>query len=119
MNPLARDAADLLALARLGDDGAPPAAPPQGSRWPAQSPDPRPAPVSWPLARPKRPVAHVAAQFPQLCEAATQAFGRLPGTPVQHPAAISRSEGTGATHVTAPSLAHSRNNPTESGSISA
>lgn len=116
MNPLPRDAADLLALARLGDDGAPPAVtPPQGNRWPAQSPDPRPAPVSWPLARPKPPVAHV----PQLCEAATEAFGRLPGTPVQHPAAISRSEGTGATDVTAPSLAHSRNNPTESGGISA
>src|SRR6516165_12130542 len=29
------------------------------------------------------PVAHVAAEFPQLCEAETEAFGRLLGTPVQ------------------------------------
>jgi len=71
---------------------------------------PRPAPVSWPLARPKRPVAQVAAQFPQLCETETDAFGWLLGRPVQHPAAISRSEGTGATHVTAPLFGHSRNN---------
>ena len=28
------------------------------------------------------PVAHVAAEFPQLCEAETEAFGRLLGTPV-------------------------------------
>src|SRR5215470_1783085 len=29
------------------------------------------------------PVAHVAAKYPQLCEAETEAFGRLLGTPVQ------------------------------------
>ena len=55
------------------------------------------------------PVAHVAAEFPQLCEAETEAFGRLLGTPVQRLATISRGDGICTTHVTAPSLAHSRN----------
>jgi predicted ArsR family transcriptional regulator len=57
------------------------------------------------------PVAHVAAEFPQLCEAETEAFGRLLGTPVQRLATISRGDGICTTHVTAPSLAHSRNTP--------
>jgi predicted ArsR family transcriptional regulator len=55
------------------------------------------------------PVAHVAAEFPQLCEAETEAFGRLLGTPVQRLATISRGDGICTTHVTAPSLVHSRN----------
>ena len=55
------------------------------------------------------PVAHVAAEFPQLCEAETEAFGRLLGTPVQRLATISRGDGICTTHVTAPSLTHSRN----------
>jgi predicted ArsR family transcriptional regulator len=54
------------------------------------------------------PVAHVAAEFPQLCEAETEAFGRLLGTPVQRLATISRGDGICTTHVTAPSLAHTR-----------
>jgi predicted ArsR family transcriptional regulator len=62
------------------------------------------------------PVAHVAAEFPQLCEAETEAFGRLLGTPVQRLATISRGDGICTTHVTAPSLAHSRNTP-DSGDI--
>jgi predicted ArsR family transcriptional regulator len=53
------------------------------------------------------PVAHVAAEFPQLCEAETEAFGRLLGTPVQRLATISRGDGICTTHVTAPSLIHS------------
>jgi len=57
------------------------------------------------------PVAHVAAEFPQLCEAETEAFGRLLGTPVQRLATISRGDGICTTHVTAPSLSHSRNTP--------
>ncbi len=57
------------------------------------------------------PVAHVAAEFPQLCEAETEAFGRLLGTPVQRLATISRGDGICTTHVTAPSLARSRNTP--------
>ncbi|HUD35885.1 MAG TPA: metalloregulator ArsR/SmtB family transcription factor [Streptosporangiaceae bacterium] len=52
------------------------------------------------------PVAHVAAQFPQLCEAETEAFGRLLGTPVQRLATISRGDGVCTTHITAPSLVH-------------
>ena len=63
------------------------------------------------------PVAHVAAQFPQLCEAETEAFGRLLDTPVQRLATISRGDGICTTHVTAPSLAHPRTYPTESGGI--
>jgi predicted ArsR family transcriptional regulator len=73
------------------------------------------------------PVAHVAAEFPQLCEAETEAFGRLLGTPVQRLATISRGDGICTTHVTAASLAHahtsatSRNaaDNTQSGGISA
>jgi predicted ArsR family transcriptional regulator len=81
------------------------------------------------------PVAHVAAEFPQLCEAETEAFGRLLGTPVQRLATISRGDGICTTHVTAPSLVHSSparttnpdgttdteidTTPTQSGGISA
>jgi predicted ArsR family transcriptional regulator len=57
------------------------------------------------------PVAHVAAEFPQLCEAETEAFGRLLGTAVQRLATISRGDGICTTHVTAASLGHTRNMP--------
>nr|WP_308287056.1 transcriptional regulator [Actinomadura parmotrematis] len=50
------------------------------------------------------PVAHVAAQFPQLCEAETEAFGRLLGLPVQRLATIAHGDGICTTHVTARSL---------------
>ena len=46
------------------------------------------------------PVAHVAAEFPQLCEAETEAFGRLLGTPVQRLATIAHCDGICTTHVT-------------------
>ena len=72
------------------------------------------------------PVAHVAAEFPQLCEAETEAFGRLLGTPVQRLATISRGDGICTTHVTAPSLVHTPSlrhtateNTTQAGGISA
>jgi predicted ArsR family transcriptional regulator len=52
------------------------------------------------------PVAHVAAEYPQLCEAETEAFGRLLGTPVQRLATIAHGDGICTTHVTAPSLRH-------------
>jgi len=73
------------------------------------------------------PVAHVAAEFPQLCEAETEAFGRLLGTPVQRLATISRGDGICTTHVTPPSLVHAPaprttttgTNTTQSGGISA
>jgi predicted ArsR family transcriptional regulator len=50
------------------------------------------------------PVAHVAAEFPQLCEAETEAFSRLLGTPVQRLATIAHGDGICTTHVTAPTL---------------
>ena len=74
------------------------------------------------------PVAHVAAEFPQLCEAETEAFGRLLGTPVQRLATIAHGDGICTTHVTAPSLVHTRapargtihpTTTTEAGGISA
>jgi predicted ArsR family transcriptional regulator len=46
------------------------------------------------------PVAHVAAEFPQLCEAETEAFGRLLGTPVQRLATIAHGDGICTTHIT-------------------
>ena len=51
------------------------------------------------------PVAHVAAEFPQLCEAETEAFGRLLGRPVQRLATIAHGDGICTTHVTGRSLA--------------
>jgi predicted ArsR family transcriptional regulator len=54
------------------------------------------------------PVAHVAAEFPQLCEAETEAFSRLLGTPVQRLATIAHGDGVCTTHVTAPALVQSR-----------
>jgi predicted ArsR family transcriptional regulator len=52
------------------------------------------------------PVAHVAAEFPQLCEAETEAFGRLLGTPVQRLATIAHGDGICTTHVTCASARH-------------
>jgi predicted ArsR family transcriptional regulator len=65
------------------------------------------------------PVAHVAAQYPELCEAETEAFGRLLGTPVQRLATIAHGDGICTTHVTAPGLANNRASTTQSGGISA
>jgi predicted ArsR family transcriptional regulator len=45
------------------------------------------------------PVAHVAEQFPQLCEAETEAFARLLGTHVQRIATIAHGEGVCTTHI--------------------
>jgi hypothetical protein len=49
------------------------------------------------------------AGYPRLCEAETEAFGRLPGAPVQRLATIARGDGICTAHVTAPSLVHIRN----------
>jgi predicted ArsR family transcriptional regulator len=65
------------------------------------------------------PVAHVAAEYPQLCEAETEAFGRLLGTPVQRLATIAHGDGICTTHVTAPSLVQHRHPTNEAGGISA
>ncbi|GAA5173785.1 transcriptional regulator [Pseudonocardia eucalypti] len=45
------------------------------------------------------PVAHVAAEFPQLCEAETVAFAELLGTHVQRLATIARGDAACTTHV--------------------
>nr|WP_246258202.1 metalloregulator ArsR/SmtB family transcription factor [Amycolatopsis anabasis] len=47
------------------------------------------------------PVAHVAAEFPQLCEAETAAFAKLLGTHVQRLATIARGDAACTTHVPA------------------
>src|SRR5437879_13021464 len=63
------------------------------------------------------PVAHVAAEFPQLCEAETEAFARLLGTPVQRLATIAHGDGICTTHVTAQSLLHPRTTSSSTGTI--
>jgi predicted ArsR family transcriptional regulator len=45
------------------------------------------------------PVAHVAAEFPQLCEAETEAFARLLGSHVQRLATIAHGDGVCTTYV--------------------
>lgn len=45
------------------------------------------------------PVAHVAARFPQLCEAETEVFSRLLGTHVQRLATIARGDGVCTTFI--------------------
>ena len=47
------------------------------------------------------PVAHVAAEFPQLCEAETEAFADLLGTHVQRLATIARGDAACTTHIPA------------------
>ncbi|GAB3664797.1 transcriptional regulator [Actinocorallia lasiicapitis] len=63
------------------------------------------------------PVAHVAEQFPQLCEAETEAFGRMLGTPVQRLATIAHGDGVCTTHVSPTSHGVNTDNE-ESGGIS-
>jgi predicted ArsR family transcriptional regulator len=48
------------------------------------------------------PVAHVAAEFPQLCEAETQAISKLMGTHVQRLATIAHGDGVCTTHIPDP-----------------
>ncbi|MCW2611787.1 MAG: transcriptional regulator [Cryptosporangiaceae bacterium] len=45
------------------------------------------------------PVAHVAAEFPQLCEAETAVIGRLIGSHVQRLATIAHGDGVCTTHI--------------------
>ena len=54
------------------------------------------------------PVQHVAAEFPQLCEAETAAFGRLLGTHVQRLATIAHGDGVCTTHIPSPTLPSGR-----------
>jgi predicted ArsR family transcriptional regulator len=50
------------------------------------------------------PVAHVAAEFPQLCEVETAAFAELLGTHVQRLATIARGDAVCTTHVPTPAV---------------
>ena len=45
------------------------------------------------------PIAHVAAEFPQLCEAETEAFSRILGTHVQRLATIAHGDGVCTTYI--------------------
>ncbi len=64
------------------------------------------------------PVSHVAQRFPQLCEAETEAFGRLLGTPVQRLATIAHGDGVCTTHITPQTLAaQPTGTPTPAGSV--
>jgi predicted ArsR family transcriptional regulator len=47
------------------------------------------------------PIAHVAAEFPEICKAETEAFGRLLGTHVQRLATIAHGDGVCTTFVPA------------------
>ena len=48
------------------------------------------------------PVAHVAAEFPQLCDAETEVISRLVGTHVQRLATIAHGDGVCTTHIPGP-----------------
>lgn len=48
------------------------------------------------------PVAHVAAEFPELCEAETRAFSQMLDSHVQRLAAIAHGDGVCTTHVPRP-----------------
>jgi predicted ArsR family transcriptional regulator len=58
------------------------------------------------------PVAHVAAEFPQLCEAETRAFERVLGTYVQRLATIAHGDGVCTTYVPVPPTTPSRSGRT-------
>jgi predicted ArsR family transcriptional regulator len=54
------------------------------------------------------PIAHVAAEFPQLCEAETEAFSRILGTHVQRLATIAHGDGVCTTYI--PSITKAKTN---------
>ncbi len=57
------------------------------------------------------PVAHVAAEFPQLCEAETAVIGRLVGSHVQRLATIAHGDGICTTHLPGPLRPGNRTTP--------
>jgi predicted ArsR family transcriptional regulator len=59
------------------------------------------------------PVAHVAAEFPQLCEAETRAFAALLDSHVQRLATIAHGDGVCTTHVPRPVVAAMHPSPNE------
>lgn len=54
------------------------------------------------------PIAHVAEEFPQLCDAETEAFGRLVGTHVARLATLSHGDGVCTTHIPLHPINHDR-----------
>ncbi len=62
----------------------------------------RAAPIGDQLCQHHCPVAHVAAEFPQLCEAETEVFARLLGRHVQRLATIAHGDGVCTTNVPDP-----------------
>ncbi|MFD7963234.1 helix-turn-helix transcriptional regulator [Streptomyces zaomyceticus] len=73
----------------------------------------RNAPVGEQLCQHHCPVAHVAEQYPQLCEAETEFFSRLLGTHVQRLATIAHGDGVCTTFIP-----HGAPQTTESASVS-
>jgi predicted ArsR family transcriptional regulator len=63
------------------------------------------------------PVAHVAAEFPQLCEAETAVIGRLVGTHVQRLATIAHGDGICTTHIPGPLHQRPGNRTVREGSV--
>lgn len=62
---------------------------------------PGPAAIGEQLCQHHCPVAHVAEQFPQLCEAETEVFAKLLGSHVQRLATIAHGDGVCTTHIPA------------------
>jgi len=58
------------------------------------------------------PIAHVAAQFPELCEAETQAFSEILGTHVQRLATIAHGDGVCTTFIPKSTITKSTSKPT-------
>jgi predicted ArsR family transcriptional regulator len=63
------------------------------------------------------PVAHVAAEFPQLCEAETAVIGRLVGTHVQRLATIAHGDGICTTHIPGARYERPGNRTARAGSV--
>jgi predicted ArsR family transcriptional regulator len=83
--------ADLVAHAEPGQEAAALAAALSADGY-AASAEPGPAGLGEQLCQHHCPVAHVAAEFPQLCEAETEVFSRLLGRPVQRLATIGHGD---------------------------
>jgi predicted ArsR family transcriptional regulator len=64
----------------------------------------RRAPLGEQLCQHHCPVAHIAEQFPQFCEAETEVFSQLLGTHVQRLATIAHGDGVCTTFVPAPAV---------------
>lgn len=80
-----------VAAAPLGEEPAALAAALTGDGYAATA-EPAPSGRGDQLCQHHCPVAHVAAEFPQLCEAETEAFARLLGRPVQRLATIGHGD---------------------------